>query len=44
MQTIDLDLLRSLVGFHETGSLVRAADRQNAADFWSLRIAEDGLD
>jgi len=27
MQTIDLDLLRSLVAFHETGSLARAADR-----------------
>jgi DNA-binding transcriptional LysR family regulator len=27
MQTIDLDLLRSLVAFNETGSLARAADR-----------------
>lgn len=27
MQTIDLDLLRSFVAFHETGSLARAADR-----------------
>lgn len=27
MQTIDLDLLRSLVAFHETGSLARAGDR-----------------
>ena len=27
MQTIDLDLLRALVAFNETGSLARAADR-----------------
>jgi len=27
METIDLDLLRSFVAFHETGSLARAADR-----------------
>lgn len=27
MQTVDLDLLRSLVAFNETGSLARAADR-----------------